>query len=53
MNGYKAIIAGVCGAVVLLALTAMGAAWYVALAGGFAAMLVVSAVLRTPAARTP
>jgi uncharacterized membrane protein (UPF0136 family) len=53
MNGYKAIIAGACGAVVLLALTAMGSAWHVALAGGFAAMLVASAVLRTTATRTP
>lgn len=53
MNGYKAIIAGVCGAVVLLALTAMGSAGYVALAGGFAAMLVAGAALRKAATRTP
>jgi len=47
MNRYKMIVAGVCGAAVLLALTAMGAAWYVALASGFAAMLAAGAALRT------
>jgi hypothetical protein len=46
MNRYKMIVAGVCGAAMLLALTAMGAVWYVALAAGFIMMLAADAALR-------